>query len=241
MFTKNNIYFFSIFDQTNLIHGISTKAFGSIKNKTFNKINLEKFSQALDIPVNRIIFPQQIHSQNIKLIKNITDNFIENIDGLLTKEKNIFLGVVTADCLPLLFYDPIKKISGIIHAGYRGLLLGILETIVRKFKMLGTDTRNLLVAIGPSIGVCCYNVEKERVDKFTNTFSYLNNIYHLSKNRYFLDLKKIAFLQLLNFGLLKSNIEISDICTKDAEDTFFSYRREGVEMYGEFVSIIGRL
>ena len=154
-----------------LVHGASTRYFGSIKNNgKINERNLKGFLGILRIDRENTVFPEQVHGSSVVTIDDSKKQFILNADGLITNKKDVFLGVVTADCLPVIFYDEKMGIAGIAHAGYKGLLKGILKNMVLGFKELGSDTKDIKVAIGPSIGVCCYDVSIDRVKVFEDAF-----------------------------------------------------------------------
>src|SRR3990167_6467110 len=219
----NNIYKFKILESKKLIHGVSSKLFGSIKNNgIINKKNLKKFLDAMRVDIKTVIFPEQVHGSRVVAINDSKKNYILNADGLITNKKNVFLGIVTADCLPVIFYDNKTGIIGIAHAGYKGLLSGIVEEMLKVMKKMGADVENMKIAIGPAIGVCCYEVSQE-----------------IRKGKYFLDLKNIAKQSLMSEGVAESNIEVSDICTKDNVKDFYSFRGEGPKNFGEFATIVG--
>ena len=140
----------------------------------------------------------------------------------------------------MIFYDKKMGIVGIAHAGYKGILKGIIKNIVLSFKKLGSNTKNILVAIGPSINVCCYDVSIERVEMFENAYKGIKT-HKIRNGKYFLNLKNIALENLLAQGIRKNNIEISPICTKDNLNRFFSFRGEGPENFGEFVTMVGKI
>jgi len=240
MIIQDNIYKFSSFPPT-IIQGISTSYYGSMKDSTgFYKDNLRKFADALGINSEKIIFPNQSHTGSVERIsKNSAKlNFLE-IDGFITKERGLLLGIVTADCLPILFYDPKKKIVGIVHAGYRGLLNRILENMIIKFANLGSDIKDILVGIGPGIGVCCYSIPPERVARFFELYPECKDVYQKKKDKFFLDLISIAEYILMTKGIIQAKIEKASICTKDNIDKFYSYRGDSTETFGQFASVIG--
>lgn len=242
---QNNYYKFSIFPKT-LIQGISTRYFGSIKDKTgFYKENLKKVAKSLNIKSENIVFPKQKHTGNVEIINarlaeaSAKQTGMTEADGFITKERGVFLGVVTADCLPIMFFDTKTKITGIVHAGYKGLLNKILENIISEFIKLGADTKNILVGIGPGIGSCCYAVPMERIDKFIKLYPKCKDVYQKKENDFFLNLTSVVKHVLNNLGINNSNIEESGICTRDNMDRFYSYRGDSKESFGEFASIIG--
>ena len=240
MINSNNIFTFENLAQTDrVIHGISTRKYGSMKSKgEIHFSNLRHLLEDLHIPFDRIAQCKQIHSGNIAIVQDIPEELVENVDGLITNSKNTYLGIVTADCLPVLLYDR-KGIAGALHAGYKGIANHILENMVEEFKKKDSDPKEIQVGIGPAIGVCCYDVGKDRIEMFQKSFPYAEDFFVEKENKYFLDLKKLASIVLMHEGVPQTNIEIADLCTKEHLDTFYSYRGEGPETYGEFVSIIG--
>ncbi len=239
----NNVFYFQIFSKfPGLRHGISTRTLGSMKNKgRMNDTNIQKFLHVLDISPDRLVLMEQIYSGDVAVVENIDEKKIQSVDSLVTDKENLYVGVVTADCLPILFYDPEKQIAAAVHGGYKGLSKLIINHTIEKLKQLGSKPKDVLVGIGPGIGVCCYNVDADRIRLFQDTFPSHKNFFFKKNDAYFLDLKKIALLNLLDEGISEANIEILDICTKDNLNTFYSYRGEGAEMYGEFISLIGKI
>ncbi len=238
---QNNLYTFKNLSRyKNLVHGISTKAFGSMKKSdgSLDCDNLEKFRESLGIS-ERAVCMHQVHGNHVVLIKNEKELQIADTDGLLTKGKNIPLGVVTADCLPILFYDRKKQIVGVAHAGYKGIAKRIIHQMVEKFRQQGSNPRDMMVGVGPGIGVCCYAVGQDRIELFQKTFPDYQEYYRREGDQYFLDLKKLALLQLLEEKIPENQIEIAKVCTVDSVSEFHSYRKEG-EQSGRFISIISR-
>lgn len=149
----------------------------------------------------RIMF--QVHGINIHEC-GLTDRkeIIEKTDGLITQAGNLFLVVKTADCVPIFFYEPMIKMVGVVHAGWKGTLNEIAGKMVTNIVRHGGRAENISVAIGPYIHDCCYNVSQDR----------------------FLDLGKICAFQMIKLGVPASQIEISQICTKCNNDRFYSFR-----------------
>ena len=249
----NNIYKFKILKSQNIIHGVSTKFFGSIKNNgNINKKNLKRFLDVLHVDIKNVVFPEQIHGSSVVKIDDSKKNYILKADGLITSRKNVFLAIVTADCLPVIFYDKKMGIVGIAHAGYKGVLGGILQEMLKAMRKMGADVKNMKITIGPAIGVCCYDVAYDRVRMFARSdgdsgrsaswrIARMTNVYQVRKGKYFLDLKNIAKQSLISEDVSENNIELSDICTKDNIKDFFSFRGEGAKNFGEFATIVGRV
>ncbi|MBU3978176.1 peptidoglycan editing factor PgeF [Patescibacteria group bacterium] len=235
---KNNIIRFKNLSKINdLIHGFSTREFGSMKpGDPDSNISLELFSKALKINPQQIIKMRQIHSNNIRWVTQKDRGFrINEVDGLLTREKDVYLSVLSADCIPVLIFDKQKKYAGAVHAGWKGIYNDTLKAAINQLISNGSNPVNVLIGIGPCIRSCCYNITitNERANLFNKKYIYERN------GSYFLDLPKIAKEQLLSVGIPKNNIEDCNICTSDNNDRFFSFRKEG-ERFGEFMGIIGR-
>ena len=151
--------------------------------------NLKKAMNANNLNTKNLVLPEQVHGKDIEIIKDAFKKVIAKKDGLITKNKSIFLGVVSADCVPLVFYSSKNKEIGVIHAGYKGILKGILDNVTDYFKLNNKSLKDIKVLIGPSIGVCCYEVSKETINEFDRVFLGMENIYQKKGNKYFLDLK----------------------------------------------------
>lgn len=235
----------------NLIHGFSTRDFGSMKPNDPEAIHsLEQFSLTLQIESRNIVKMKQTHSDNIAWVsddhvraRSIALLQFENVDGILTKEKNRFLSVLSADCMPVLFFDKKNKIAGAVHAGWRGIFNEILIEAVNNLIKRGSSPENILAGIGPCIRSCCYNIAKERAELFKNKYKGAKhhaptNFLEKRNGQLFLDLPAIATKQLMTTGIPEKNIEDCNICTYDNKDLLYSYRREG-KNFGEFIGIIG--
>lgn len=242
MIEDKHIYTFSnLASLPGLIHGTSDKTFGSIKDLDgeFHPHNLKKFTSALNIVTAEVVLAGQTHSSNIAYALDTKNKFIENVDGLITDKPNLFLGIVTADCLPVILYDEKKKLAGILHAGYKGLLGHIIELMLKQFKTRGSQMENIKIGIGPSIGVCCYEVDFERISDFKQEFTDLKFNNEAINGKYRLDLKNVAHEICAGYGILEKNIEVSEICTMCSRDRFYSYRGNGKKSTGEFITIVG--
>lgn len=199
----------------NIKQGVSTREFGSMKNEdgSSKKEDLNVFLKELNISSSAITMGQ-VHGSNVIEIKDINVSRVENTDGMITAAKNTPLTVLTADCLPIVFYDPKKQIIGIVHGGRKGLYAGIIENTIDKLKSeFNSDPKNIIVGIGPGIEKKCYEVDSE-----------------------FIDIRKIAHNALVKIGIKEENIEDMDICTKCNMDKFYSYR--GGDLNSRFASVI---
>lgn len=216
---------------------ISSKRHGAIKqNKEIQQKNLEGFLKEFNIDPETLVLMKQVHGNTVRTIEN-RKPVIEETDGLVSTKKNLFLGVLTGDCVPLILFDHEHEVIGVVHVGYKGILLGVVENAIKKLEESGAYTSHIEVVIGPAIGVCCYNIERDRARDFEKKFG--ESVIEKRNNEQFLNLSKVVKDILLQIGIKKENIFDSDICTSCHNDEYFSYRREGKDTFGTFVSVIG--
>lgn len=187
--------------------------------KSWVEENKNFVCKSLNIEKKNLIIPVQTHSDNVKIIKTVDEN-VENTDALVTKEKNIALGLNFADCVPIIFYDPVEKIIANAHAGWRGTVQKIGVKTVEKMIELGSKPENIFALIGPAIGKCCFEAKPDVLQKLASTID--NPHIVISENH--ADLKQINKLQLLACGL--KNIDVCEYCTSCSVELFFSYRKE---------------
>lgn len=194
------------------------------------EMNRKSFLSLFEISSNELAIPLQSHSENI--LKVDAPGEYENCDALITDAIRVALLITVADCVPILLFDPIQNAIGAVHAGWRGTAKAIVKRTVyemqEKFK---TDPENVLVFIGPSAGVCCYEVSEEVAVNFEN------KIVPYNSTKIFVDLKKENESQLKQLGVLASNIEISTHCTICEKQLFHSYRRDG-KRAGRMMAVI---
>lgn len=149
------------------------------------------------------------------------------VDGMVTKEKNLLLSVRTADCVPVLLCDSEKSVCGAVHAGWRGTVGGITKNAVELMVEQGARRENIVAAIGPCIGKCCYEVGGELFEEFTAVNADYSAFFTPRGGKFILDLNMANERILLEAGIKQENISVSDICTKCNGTHFFSHRRSG--------------
>lgn len=242
MIQQNHVWKFenlSKFDE--VIHGFSTTFFGSmLPSQDSNKEAVKKFTSALDIDLQKLVRQDQIHGNTVYFAgEKDQGTTTAQTDGLLTDKINIFLGVITADCIPFLLYDPKTKIVGAVHAGWRGLFSEIIKVAVSQMIAKGSNAKDIIVGIGPSIRSCCYSVSEEFVENFREKFGDVEKFVSRRNEKIFFNLQKVAKEQLAAVGVLEENIEDADYCTFDHDDVY-SCRREG-ENFGEMMGVVGLL
>ena len=205
--------------------------------------NRQTLAQHLDTNAKlHFIVANQTHSDNIWPITEETtkgwksiEDAIENCDALITDLPNVVLSILTADCVPILLYDTQNHAIAAIHAGWKGTQAQITKKTVKKMQELfDTNPENIVAGIAPSIGRCCYEVGEDVAKHFFDT----PKSYTQRNHKYMLDLPYLNKVQLLQAGLIESNIELSNVCTACNIKQFFSYRKED-GCSGRFMSMIG--
>lgn len=195
--------------------------------------NWDKLASAFNIPMENFLVLNQVHGDNIFVIKPHGDYFTSrealNYDAIVTNRTNLAICIKTADCVPVFMVDRVKKVIAVVHAGWRGSALGITAKVVRLMQnSYGSRPQDILAAIGPSIGPCCYEVDLPAADAFRsqdNSESFL--FPGKRKNHWMLDLVEANRRQLLNCGIPDANFESSGLCTVCRRDAFFSHRGSG--------------
>ncbi|RMF94325.1 MAG: peptidoglycan editing factor PgeF [Candidatus Schekmanbacteria bacterium] len=184
---------------------------------------------------NSIIFPKQIHSDKILTLRNsrewerIKDNpKPPEADAVILLNEGMGAGVVTADCVPVIIAAKNKRAGAVIHSGWRGTVINIAgKTAKKMLEECSISPVDVYAVIGPSIGICCYEVGEEVFQKFKKTFANNETILNEKNGKYFISLSSAVFYQLLDIGIPQKNIEIKNLCTFCRSDLFHSYRREG--------------
>lgn len=173
---------------------------------------------------------EQVHGNSIKRVsllnkgagKQTRHQALQDTDALICNESGIMLAAFFADCVPLYFIDPVHHALGLAHAGWKGTALHIAErTIEAMHREFGSQPEHLLTAIGPSIGVCCYEVNDQVIEQLD-----CEPPVKQDNGRYMLDLKETNRQFMIRAGILPINIEISEWCTSCNTDLFFSHRAE---------------
>jgi len=218
-----------------VIHGISTRAYGNMslyrgdKSKTIK--NREHFLSGLRAELDKVTIPEMIHGSKIISVgarergKGACDtkNDIKGADGLITREKDLFLLVTAADCLPILAYDPALQIVAAAHCGWRGIIGGIVDELISKFRHFGAEEENIIIGIGPGICQKHFTVKKDVLEQFLE--NYPQAVLLRNKDGY-IDLKKAILLDLKKNRLLAQNIEVAKLCPACQNGIFGSHRLE---------------
>jgi len=187
--------------------------------------------EGLNIPFENLFIPVQTHSDNVETVtremdkgkseKNTFSQY-ENTDALITNEFKIAIALNFADCVPLIFYDPIKKVAASAHAGWRGTVAKIgPKTVSKMVADFGSKPEDIIALIGPSIGKCCFEVKEDVLKQIVDS---VDGKTEDSISDMHADLKLINKVQLLAIGLKK--IDVCEYCTSCQNELFFSYRKE---------------
>jgi len=187
-------------------------------------------SDAFKIPRESFCTVNQVHEDGILIIDDSTDvNAVRDgdYDAIITNRSGLAVGIKTADCVPVFLFDPIRNIIGVVHAGWRGTAKRIAAKAVCRFvERFSTKAEDLIVAVGPAIGPCCYEVDRVVRDAVKDDAA---GVFTPSGNhsRWMFDLPRTNRLQILNAGVPPINLVEAGICTSCHRDTFFSHRGEG--------------
>ena len=209
-----------------------------------NKKNIDKNYSlvAKKIKINRknLLMMNQTHSNKVIIIDNRNKKFKRfNSDAIITKMKGFTLGVVTADCVPIILYDAKNQIIGCVHAGWKGAFSGIVENTIKKFKKLNSSNK-IFASIGPCIGKKSYEIDLNFYKKFLLK-SKKNSVYFTKKNKYkkLFDLRKYVGDKLIKLDVIVDHVNHD---TFKEKNNFFSYRRSQKfkeKDYGRCISIVG--
>lgn len=191
----------------------------------------EILSRLFNIDMERIVNVNQVHKTDILIIDSLnklsTKASKREYDGIITHLPDMLLITYHADCVPIYFVDRKKKIVGIAHGGWKGTLGNIVGKMIDN--MVGfynSHIEDILVAIGPSIGPCCYEVGEDVSNLFINRYKDYKDIIVNRNGKIYLDLWKTNFLQLREKGIPKENVILSNMCTSCNINKLYSYRKE---------------
>ena len=202
--------------------------------------NVCDMKQAVGIHDGRIVTMRQVHGDTIVEVKDKQLKEAGEADGMITGENDIYLGVLTADCVPLLIIAPKQRLAAAVHAGWRGTLAGIAEKTVRLFKdQNNINAADLEVALGPSIGVCCFEVKDDVAEPLMKKWGSLTTPSIAVKDgKSFVNLRRLNRDILRAAGVPGKQLHEIGPCTSCAPEDFYSYRRQGSET-GRQVSVVG--
>lgn len=200
--------------------------------------NFRRIGEALGVRCEDMVLSRQTHTTNVRIVTNadrgkgITrERDYTDVDGLVTNVPGICLVTSYADCVPLFFVDPVKKVIGLSHSGWRGTVGKIgRKTVELMHERFGSDPADILAAVGPSVCMDCYEVSGDVIGKFKEAFSenwWDQLFYEKPDGKYQLDLWKANELIFQESGILPEHIAVTNICTHCNSDILYSHRAAG--------------
>ncbi|HKO62894.1 MAG TPA: peptidoglycan editing factor PgeF [Pyrinomonadaceae bacterium] len=252
-------------EKARFVNGFSTRG-GGTSAMPEQSLNLAGFNEdaAENILENRRrflkLFPGQwalagcwqVHGSDVRLVQSASDakpaedarGETVYCDAIVSDALGVLAGVKTADCVPILLADPVTGAYAAVHAGWRGTLARVaLKGLEQMRREYGAEAENVVAAIGPAAGACCYEVGTEVIDAFNSEFPREQNLFRPTREGHAcVDLPCANSNQLTGAGLKPENIFTAPLCTMCRTDLFFSYRREK-NVYGKvgrLMSVIGR-
>lgn len=241
---------FSIFNQTDMVkHGFSTRL-GGVSTGIYASMNLgqsrgddpEKvqrnyriIADTIGVSTEWMVCSDQTHTTNVKVVTKedagkglLQPKDYQDIDGLITNVPGLCLVTYYADCVPLLFLDPVQKVIASSHSGWRGTVGHMGEITIQKMQSeFGCRPEHILAAIGPSICQDCYEVSEDVIQQFQQAFpeNIWADLYYRKENgKYQLNLWKANEWILLNSGILPEHLAVTNLCTCCNSDLLFSHR-----------------
>lgn len=252
---SNGVYYFQfpLLEKSGIVmHGFSTKI-GGVSKGVYAQMNLgvsrgddpeavlenyRRIANVLHMPWERMVLSHQTHTTNIRVVTGkdagaglVKKRDYENVDGLITNIPNLPLVTFYADCVPLYFVDPVHRAIGLSHSGWRGTVNRMGQCTVEAMKAeYHSRPEDILACIGPSICSECYEVGEEVAQEFEKAFLPAQNEQILKQKpdgKYLLNLWKANEIILLEAGIKKEHLVITDVCTKCNPDLLYSHRVMG--------------
>ena len=233
-------------------HGFSTRL-GGVSEGIFASMNLsftrgdddaavrenfDRFCAAIGVNTQDVVISAQTHTANVKIVtaadrgRGVTrEKEYTDVDGLITNEPGVVLCTQYADCVPLFFADPVRRVVATSHAGWRGTAAGIAAvTVERMGEAYGCRPEDILVGIGPSIGHCCFEVDMPVYEAFCQVPVFGEGCFTADGgDKYHIDLWEVNRRWLLKAGIAAEHLTVTDLCTRCHPDLFWSHRKTGNE------------
>lgn len=231
------------------IGGVSKNEFATM-NLNFNRgdsdetvlENYHRFCDAVGFDFDKLVASAQDHHTVVRRVTSQEAGIgiwkprdMQSVDGLITNEPGVVLVTYYADCVPLYFVDPVKKTIGLAHAGWRGTVAEMGARMVEAMQTdFGSNPNDLLVAIGPSIGSCCYEVDAQVYDKVMalNDITPEECLQPVGEGKYMLDLWEVNRRVIKHAGVPEKQIIIGNVCTRCHNDLLYSHREMGAQRGG---------
>ncbi len=240
-----------------VVHGFSTRI-GGVSAEPFSAMNLAlNLGEDNDrVEINRSLLAKALGAGNPGIytirqthgtrIVQVDDPAIPAVeyrqaqgDALTTNLPGVAIGVLTADCVPVLLVDPVQRAVAAVHAGRQGSLLRILTHVVRRMQdAFGTEPRHLRAAVGPGIETRCYDIGETLARDVRERFPHAESFLQEAAGAHCLDLREMNHADLLSVGLREAHIYHVDLCTACETQTFYSYRRSRGKPTGRMMSLV---
>lgn len=242
-FNKNGMNYlqFRILNDLGIKHAYSLKTEGinfrhSGGDLVTERNSYKRLCDSVGLDVSNVTKPKQKHTNKIKRVDKVyLPEEIGEIDGLITNKQNLVLATTNADCILYLLYDRKNNAIANVHSGWKGSYQRIIENAIDEMiNEFGTNPKDLIVCICPSIRKCCFEVGLDVRDMFYEKFSFLEDINKFilngfEENKFYIDTVGINNCLLVQKGVRKENIYDSGICSMCHDDMIHSYRSEGKE------------
>ena len=240
---------FPLFKNTGIVrHGFSTrlggvsKGYYSSMNLSFERgddpeavrENFRRMGAAIGVSCEDMVLSKQTHTTNVRIVTEedrgkgiLKERDYTDVDGLITDRPGICLVTSYADCVPLYFVDPVRKVIGLSHSGWRGTVARMGKcTLEAMHNAFGTEASDVYCAIGPSICQDCYEISEDVAVQFMQAFPGHTSEILIDKGngKYQLDLWKANEIVLLDAGVKKDHLEVTDVCTCCNPELLFSHR-----------------
>ena len=246
-------------EDTGFVNAFSTRL-GGVSDFPKDSLNLAGFDEdsAANIYENRRRFLRaiggefklatawQVHGNGVKIVKDQSDadNSEERYDGLVSQMPGLLVGIKTADCVPVLIADTVRRVFAAVHAGWRGTVASIVVRAIEKMQSgFGSEPKNMIAAIGPAAGCRNYEIGNDVIEAFAEKFDGSEKYFKSTREGHALvDLHLANKDQLLASGVPMDGIYMAPYCTMERPDLFFSYRLEKKKLgkTGRLLSVIGR-
>jgi polyphenol oxidase len=231
-------YQLAALNDQSVVQGFSSRDYGNMALHTGDlraKVieNRKRFLTSIELELANLVAAQQIHGTEIQVVKRpqigsgatMVQTALPETDALITRERGVILAIFTADCLPVFIYDPMTPAIGIVHAGWRGTIAGIIKlTLAKMVHEFKTDPGYCRVGIGPSICATCFKVAPDVADQFR---AVNPQVVKPTESGYQVDLGAFNAHLFQAVGVKPEQIFRADICTSCRREEFFSYRAEG--------------
>lgn len=228
-------------------HGFSTRL-GGVSEGIYGSLNLginrgddaacveenfRRFRTAIGVAAGAMTFSNQVHGDVVRTVthadvgKGLEKPIDYEADGLITDVPGVALTIFSADCLPILLYDPVRRVVGAVHAGWRGTALGVAARAVERMAdCYGCDRLDILAAVGPGISKCCFETHEDVPNAMTESMgaSALHFIEVLPTGKFRVDLKGLNIQRLEHAGLRAEHISVTDHCTACMPEKYWSHR-----------------